>query len=50
MDVLYLRELCLLIDTIMKYQLSKKSAAEIEKLNREKKDHKLKKGRQIQAL
>ena len=33
---LYLREKCLLIDTIMKYQSRKKSAAEIEKRNREK--------------
>ena len=33
---LYLRERCLLIDVIMKDQLRKQSAAEIEKLNREK--------------
>ena len=33
---LYLRKKCLLIDTIMKDQLRKRSAAEIEKPNREK--------------
>ena len=33
---LYLRERCLLIDAIMKYQLRKHIAAEIEKLNRKK--------------
>ena len=42
----YLREGCLLIDAIMKDQLRKQSAAEIEKLNREK-GHKQKKGRYI---
>ena len=36
LDGLYLSEICLLIDTIMKYQSRKQSAAEIEKLNREK--------------
>ena len=34
MDGLYLREICVLIDATMKYQLRKQSAAEIEKLNR----------------
>ena len=33
MDGLYLHEICLLIDAIMKYQLRKHSAVEIEKLN-----------------
>ena len=37
MDVLYLREIFHLMNTIMKDQLRKQSAAEIEKLNREKK-------------
>ena len=37
LDGLYLREKCLLIDTIMKDQLRRKSAAEIEKPNRETK-------------
>ena len=37
---LYLREIILLMDTIMKYQLRNQSAAEIEKLNREKKARK----------
>ena len=37
MDGLYLREICVLIDATMKYQLRKQSAAEIEKLNREEK-------------
>ena len=36
LDGLYLREICLLIDAIMKDQMWKQSAAEIEKLNREK--------------
>ena len=40
MDGLYLREKYLLIDTITKYQLENQSTAEIEKLNREKKDRK----------
>ena len=35
-DILYLRERCILIDAIMKDQLRMQSAAEIEKLNREK--------------
>ena len=34
---LYLREICLLIGVIMKYQLRKQSSEETEKLNREKK-------------
>ena len=33
---LYIREGCLLIDSIMKDQMRKQSAEEIEKLNREK--------------
>ena len=37
LDGLYLREICLLIDTTMKDQFMKQSAAEIEKLNRKKK-------------
>ena len=37
MDGLYLHEKCLLIDAIIKYQFRKQIAAEIEKLNREKK-------------
>ena len=36
LDGLYLREIFLLIYVIIKYQLRKHSAAEIEKLNREK--------------
>ena len=36
LDGLYLHEECLLMDTIMKDQPSNQSAAEIEKLNREK--------------
>ena len=36
LDGLYLRERYLLIDAIMKYQSRKQSAAEVEKLNREK--------------
>ena len=36
LDELCLREICLLIDAIMKDQLREKSAAEIEKLNRKK--------------
>ena len=40
LDGLYLREMCPLIDTIMKYQTRKQSAAEIEILNREKKSRK----------
>ena len=36
LDGLYLRERCLLIDDILKYQWRKQSAAEIEKLNRKK--------------
>ena len=36
MDGLYLREICLLMDTTMKHKLRKKSVAEIEKLNRRK--------------
>ena len=36
LDGLYLNEFFLLIDTIIKYQSRKQSAAEIEKLNREK--------------
>ena len=36
LDGLYLHERCLLIDAIVKDQLRKQSAAEIEKLNREK--------------
>ena len=36
LDGLYLREVCLLIDTIMKDKLRKQIAAEIEKLDREK--------------
>ena len=36
LDGLYLRERCILIDAIMKDQLRKRSAAEIEKINREK--------------
>ena len=47
MDALYLRERCLLIDEIMVYQTRKQSAAEIEKLNRDKKVQKQKKGRYI---
>ena len=38
LDELYLREGCVLIDAIMKDQLSKQSAEEIEKPNREKRD------------
>ena len=34
LDGLYLHERCLLIYTIMKYQLRKQGAAEIEKLSR----------------
>ena len=46
MDGLYLRERYILINAIMKYQLRKKSAAEIEKLNREKNSrNKRKKGK-----
>ena len=37
LDGLYLHEGCLLIDIIIKYQLRKHSASEIEDLNREKK-------------
>ena len=40
LDGLYLCEICLLIDAIIKDQLRKQSAAEIEKLNREKKARK----------
>ena len=36
LDGLYIHEKCLLIYAIIKYQPSKQSAAEIEKLNREK--------------
>ena len=46
LDGLYLRERYILINTIMKYQLRKKSAEEIEKLNREKNSrNKRKKGK-----
>ena len=34
MDGLYLYETCLLIDTIIKYNLRKQSVAEIENMNR----------------
>ena len=45
MDGLYLCEICHLIDVIMKNQLRKQSAAEIEKLNRETKSiNKIKEG------
>ena len=37
LDWLYLHKKCLLMDTIMTNQPGKQSAAEIEKLNREKK-------------
>ena len=47
LDGLYLCEKCILIDTSMKYQFRKESAAKIEKLNREKKVQKQKKGRYI---
>ena len=46
LDALYLCEICLFVYAIMKYQTRKKSAAEIEKLNREK-VHIEKKGRYI---
>ena len=46
LNVLYLREKMLLIDTIMKYQFRKQSAAEIENMNREK-FQKIEKGRYI---
>ena len=45
---LYLNDKCLLINTIKEDQYRKQSAAEIEKLNREKKERK--KGRYIQAF
>ena len=45
LDGLYILEICLLIDVIMKYQLRKQGAAEIEKLSREKKSgNKIKEG------
>ena len=40
LDVLYIDEGFLLINTIMKDQLRKQSAAEVERLNRDKKDRK----------
>ena len=43
LDGLYLHEICLLIDTIIKDQLRKQSAAEIERLNEETKCQKQKK-------
>ena len=46
LDGLYLRDRCIFIDTIIKYQLRKQSAAEIEKLNREN-GQKQNKGRYI---
>ena len=38
LDGLYMHEKCLSVDTLREYQLRKQSAAEIEKLNTEKKD------------
>ena len=46
LDELYLRERILFIDAIMKYQMRKHSAEEIEKMKR-KKFQKQKKGRYI---
>ena len=43
LGALYLGEVCILIYTIIKYQASKQSAAEIEKLNRVKKSKKKRK-------
>ena len=43
LDGLYLLEICPLIDAIMKYQLRKRIAAEIEELNREKNPRKKRK-------
>ena len=43
LDVLYQNEICPLIYTIIKDQLRKQSAAEIEKLNREKKSRNIRK-------
>ena len=44
MDGLYIHERFLLIDTIIKYQSRKQSAAKIEKLNRKKSPEKKKGG------
>ena len=38
LDGLYMDEKCLLIDIQKKYQMINQSAAEVEKLNRDKKD------------
>ena len=44
LEILYLHEFYPLIDTIKEDQNSKRSAAEIEELNREKKSVKIKEG------